>query len=140
MALPWLTDNSSFFTRTAEIAQNICLQRSAASPSELIRRIYLKMLQQQKGDEADFRPPSALAGTLVQQCSTYFEACICLHSLLLFPTIYIGGCIHPQCQHSGKYLFHHSVKRGLKSLWQKTEKQRNFIVVDVWLSLNFKAC
>lgn len=77
--------------------------------------------------------PSALAGTLVQQCWTYFEACICLQSLFLLHTLYMRGCIHLQCQHSAKYLFHHSVKTVLKSLWQKTEKQRNFIVVDVWL-------
>lgn len=57
MALPGLTDNSSFITRTAETAQKISLQCSVALLSELIRRIYLKMLQEQKGDEADFGLP-----------------------------------------------------------------------------------
>lgn len=57
MALPGLTDNASFITRTAETARNICLQCSVGLPSELIRRIYLKMPQEQKEDKADFRLP-----------------------------------------------------------------------------------
>lgn len=56
MSLPGLTDNSSFITMAAETARNICVQCSVALPSELIRRIYHKLLQQ-KEDEADFKPP-----------------------------------------------------------------------------------
>lgn len=57
MALPGLPVNPSFITRTAEIAQNISLQCSVTLTSELIRRIYPKILEEQEGGEGDFRCP-----------------------------------------------------------------------------------
>lgn len=130
MALPGPTDNSSFITRTAETAQNFSLQCSVALPSELIRRICLEMLQKQKGDEADFRPP---------QCTSRYIGPTVLGIIW---SLHLPTSSSPQFTwnavsiSSAKTLANNysiRVSRVLNSLWQKTEKQRNFIVVDVWL-------
>lgn len=93
MALPGLSVNPTFITRTAEIAQSISLQCCVTLPLELIR-IHLKMLEEQEEVKGDFRPPQCTSRyidpTLVDMlCSL----CVCLHIFFLLP-LYIGGCIH----------------------------------------------